>query len=84
MTHGPVWTLFEEFDTAQPVHEKLPANCFERITLDYLANGYGAEGTIGDARSYLFDSPDLVRFGVHWIERFVSGGKWRVLSSCLS
>lgn len=71
--HGPVWTWFEEFDTAEPVHEKLPANCFERIARDYLANGDGVEGTIGDARSHLFEGQDLVRFGIAWIERCVSG-----------
>jgi aminoglycoside 3-N-acetyltransferase len=68
--NGPEWIEFEEFDTAEPVHEKLPANCFEMIAGDYLAQGKGSEGVIGAAPSFLFDGPDLVRFGIEWLERF--------------
>lgn len=69
--NGPEWIQFEEFDTAEPVHESLPSNCFEMIAADYLETGRGSQGTIGAARSCLFDGPDLVEFGVQWLERFV-------------
>jgi aminoglycoside 3-N-acetyltransferase len=69
---GPEWVSFEEFDTADPVHASLPSNCFELIALDYLSAGRGARGVVGAATSYLFDGPDLVTFGIKWIERYVS------------
>jgi aminoglycoside 3-N-acetyltransferase len=65
------WVEFEEFDTAEPVHRDLPANCFERIATDYLARGFGSQGTVGLATSYLFDGPGLVNFGIEWIEQHV-------------
>jgi aminoglycoside 3-N-acetyltransferase len=70
--NGPEWIQFEEFDTAEPVHDRLPSNCFERIAVDYLANGAGSRGVIGAAPSFLFDGRDLVRFGIEWLERFVN------------
>lgn len=69
---GPAWVDFEEFDTREPVSDKLPADCFERIATDHLASGFGRQGTIGAAVSYLFEAPELVRFGVDWLERFVN------------
>ena len=69
--HGPEWVQFEEFDTAEPVHDRLPSNCFEMIAADYLAKRGGSRGVIGDAPSFLFDGPDLVEFGIDWLERFV-------------
>ncbi len=68
---GPEWVRFEEFDTSEPVHDSLPPNCFERIAAEYLAAGRGSRGAIGDASSFLFDGPDLVKFGIEWLERFV-------------
>ncbi|MGI8746721.1 MAG: aminoglycoside 3-N-acetyltransferase [Bryobacteraceae bacterium] len=67
----PAWIWFEEFDTAEPVNGVLHSNCFESIALDYLATGHGSQGTIGSAASVLFDGPDLVKFGIEWIERFI-------------
>jgi aminoglycoside 3-N-acetyltransferase len=72
--NGPEWIHFEEFDTSEPVHHSLPPNCFERIAADYLAAGKGFQGTVGASRSFLFDGPDLVEFGVRWLERFVKTG----------
>lgn len=66
---GPEWIDFEEFDTRDPVCDWLPADCFERIARDALAEGIGQTGLVGDAASYLFDAPALVRFGVDWLER---------------
>ena len=68
--NGPVWIDFEEFDTREPVSDALPTNCFERIAMDYLASGFGRQGWIGAATSFLFEAPALVHFGVDWLERF--------------
>lgn len=67
---GPQWIEFEEFDTADPVHESLPANVFEQIATAYLAAGRGSTGLVGAAPSALFHAPDLVRFGIEWLERY--------------
>lgn len=66
---GPAWIGFEEFDTSRPVVDTLPSNCFEMIALDYLAAGRGYTGTVGAAKSYLFDAKELVEFAVAWLER---------------
>ncbi|MGH9628765.1 MAG: aminoglycoside 3-N-acetyltransferase [Bryobacteraceae bacterium] len=70
--NGSQWIQFEEFDTAEPVHESLPSNCFEMIARDYLGTGRGSRGIIGAASSFLFDGADLVRFAIEWLERFVN------------
>ena len=70
---GPVWIDFEEFDTGDPVHDALPANCFEQIAEAYLAAGHGRQGRVGAAPSYLFDGQDLVRFAITWLEAFING-----------
>jgi len=72
--NGPEWVQFEEFDTAEPVHDRLPSNCFERIAADYLASGRGSRGAVGAASSVIFDGRDLVEFGIEWLERFVKMG----------
>jgi aminoglycoside 3-N-acetyltransferase len=69
---GPVWLDFEEYDTAEPVHGALPPDCLEQIGAAYLAAGSGAVGTVGKARSTLLNGPDLVQFGIAWLERFVN------------
>ena len=66
---SPQWVEFEEFDTSKPVLDSMPENAFEQIAQEYLGAGGGLSGTVGRARSYLFDGPDLVRFAVNWIER---------------
>jgi aminoglycoside 3-N-acetyltransferase len=73
---GPVWVDFEEFDTCDPVASYLPDNVFERIAQDHLAAGFGREGRIGRAVSYLFDAAELVRFGVDWLERDASSAPY--------
>jgi aminoglycoside 3-N-acetyltransferase len=70
--HAPVWIDFEEFDTREPVNDLLPENCFERIVIDHLAAGQGRRGTVGEATSFLFEGPSVVRFGVDWLQRFFS------------
>jgi aminoglycoside 3-N-acetyltransferase len=69
---GAAWMEFEEFDTAAPVSDSLPPDCFERIARDCLAAGLGRQGEVGSAASFLFDAPDLLRFAVAWLERFAA------------
>lgn len=71
---GPEWVEFEEFDTADPVHDLLPQDCFERIAKAYLADGRGVQGQVGAAEAFLFDGTDLVEFGIRWLERFAANG----------
>ncbi len=66
---GGRWVDFEEFDTGDPVSEKLPANCFELIAEDFLRSGRGVDGKMGAGRAVLFDAQELVDFGIAWIER---------------
>jgi aminoglycoside 3-N-acetyltransferase len=66
---GERWVDFEEFDTGDPVSEKLPSNCFELIAEDFLRSGKGVDGKVGAGRAVLLDAQDLVDFGVAWIER---------------
>jgi aminoglycoside 3-N-acetyltransferase len=70
--NGPEWVTFEEFDTANPVSDGLPENCFEQIATAYLALGRASVGTFGSAAATLLDGPDLVNFGVEWLERYFS------------
>jgi aminoglycoside 3-N-acetyltransferase len=67
---GPRWIEFEEFNTSEPVNDKLPFNCFEQIAAAHLAAGFGRCGQVGLAASYLFEAPELAQFGVDWLERF--------------
>ncbi len=66
---GGKWVDFEEFDTSDPVSEKLPLNCFELIAEEFLRSGKGVDGKVGAARAVLLDAQDLVSFGGTWIER---------------
>ena len=70
--NGPVWIDFEEFDTTEPVNDLLPANCFEQIANDHLASSHGRQGEIGAAMSYLFEAPELVQYGIEWLERYMA------------
>jgi aminoglycoside 3-N-acetyltransferase len=69
---GPTWVAFEEFDTGDPVNDRLPADYFSRIARDHLAAGHGREGLVGRAESFLFEAALLVPFGVDWLERFLA------------
>jgi aminoglycoside 3-N-acetyltransferase len=65
---GPRWITFEEFDTAAPVHPRLPDDCFEQIGTAYLEASRGSVGRVGQASAALLDARDLVAFGVAWLE----------------
>jgi aminoglycoside 3-N-acetyltransferase len=62
-----IWVEIEEFDTCGDV---LPAveEYFQRIPQEYLSQGRGCAGKVGEAQSYLFDAADSVKFAVKWLE----------------
>jgi aminoglycoside N3'-acetyltransferase len=69
------WREAEEFDTNALLDACLangldPIEC---IATEYVAQGHGRRGRVGAANSWLFEAPDLVAFGVRWLEsRFAS------------
>jgi aminoglycoside 3-N-acetyltransferase len=62
-----VWVEIEEFDTCGDV---LPGaeEYFQRIPQEYLSQGSGRAGKVGEAQSYLFDAAGFVKFAVKWLE----------------
>ncbi|MFN0106633.1 MAG: aminoglycoside 3-N-acetyltransferase [Bryobacteraceae bacterium] len=75
--NGPEWRAFEEFDTSEPVNDRLPSDCFEIIAREYLSTGRGSAGTVGAASSTIMDGAELVKFGIEWLERFFYPGQER-------
>lgn len=59
-----VWVEIEDFDTGES-HDDYE---FEQIAADFLAQGGGRQGKVGDADCTLFHAPDLVRFAIEWME----------------
>jgi aminoglycoside 3-N-acetyltransferase len=62
------WRWFEEFDTSD-VPDGMAEDYFATIVEAFLATGNGKRGTIGAARSVLVSAPEIVKFGVEWMER---------------
>lgn len=62
------WREWHEFDTSNPVVAGLPDDYFGVIVEQFLAGGHGQEGRIGNARAVLVSAPDIVRYGVEWLE----------------
>lgn len=63
-----VWRPFEEFDTGD-VPDGMAEDYFAEIVEQFLASGKGKRGTIGAAPSVLVSAPEIVAFGVNWMER---------------
>jgi aminoglycoside 3-N-acetyltransferase len=59
-----VWVEVEDYDTGEPHADYT----FEQIAREYLAQGKGRQGTIGNAQSALFDAADLSAFAISWLE----------------
>jgi aminoglycoside 3-N-acetyltransferase len=59
-----VWVDVEDYDTGEGHGDYT----FEQIALDYLAEGRGQRGRVGNAESFLFDAADLVEFAISWLE----------------
>jgi aminoglycoside 3-N-acetyltransferase len=61
------WVEIEEFDTCGDV---LPGaeEYFQHIPQEYLHEGRGCAGKVGEAQCYLFDAAGFVKFAAHWLE----------------
>ena len=69
-----VWRRFRDVDTEDEAFDYARAlpdgeEPFTVIVRDMLAAGLGMTGMVGAAESHLFEAPDVVTFGVDWIER---------------
>ena len=62
------WRNWQEFDTSDPVVAGLADDYFGEIVEKYLSEGNGQIGKVGNARSVLVSAPDIVRYGVEWLE----------------
>ena len=69
------WREAEEFDTNAllDAFEATGFDAIEGIATDYVAQGKGLRGRVGDASCWLLDAQDLVSFGVRWLERRFGG-----------
>jgi aminoglycoside 3-N-acetyltransferase len=68
-----VWRSFRDIDSESGAFDYSAAvhsgqEPFDAIAQDMLAAGIGREGTVGAARSYLFDAAQVVQLAVNWIE----------------
>ncbi len=64
-----IWRRFEEFDTSDPIVEGLDEGYFGDVMAEFLNQGQGERGKIGDAIAVLVNAADIVDFGVQWLER---------------
>jgi aminoglycoside N3'-acetyltransferase len=64
------WREAEEFDTNALLDACIETGFdpIEAIATDYVAEGNGVRGRLGDANCWLFDAHDLVQFGARWLE----------------
>ncbi|MEO3827948.1 aminoglycoside 3-N-acetyltransferase [Actinomadura sp. B10D3] len=68
-----VWRRFHDIDSENGAFDYSPVvpgdqDPFEAIARDMVAAGHGRQGRVGAATSHLFEAPDVVSFGVDWIE----------------
>ena len=64
------WREAEEFDTNALLDAFVHSGFdpIEGMATDYAAQGHGLRGRVGEASSWLFEAPDLVAYGVRWLE----------------
>lgn len=65
---GIEWRWIEEYDTSEPVSDRLPEDFIAAIVLAYEAQGGGRRGQVGDASCLLVEAADFLPFAVRWIE----------------
>ena len=63
-----VWKDFEEYDFMNGI-APWPEDYFKVIVDNYIGEGLGKQGTVGQAECHLFDAKDLLHYGVAWMER---------------
>jgi aminoglycoside 3-N-acetyltransferase len=66
--NNKTWVAIEEFSTTGCLPWRGSIDLFEAIVRDYIQEGHGSIGSVGAAKSYLFDAADLVAFAIDWIE----------------
>jgi aminoglycoside N3'-acetyltransferase len=64
------WCEAEEFDTDVLVDDFAGTgfDATAAMATEYVAEGHGRRGRVGDASSWLFDAAHLVDFGARWLE----------------
>ena len=66
--HGPVVRIIETLDDSEGIVDYPGGDYFADICLDYIEADRASTGTVGNARTELFDAGDLIEFAVEWME----------------
>lgn len=64
-----LWVEVDDFDTGDPLDDYT----LEQIVSDYLADGRGQSGVVGEAMCHRLDAADLTAFAVAWLETRFGG-----------
>jgi len=62
------WRWIEEYNTSDPVIAGLADDYFAQVVSDFLAEGEGVRGKVGNADCVLVPAAPIVRFAVAWLE----------------
>jgi aminoglycoside 3-N-acetyltransferase len=62
------WRWIAEYDTSEPVSERLPETFIDEIVTAYEAAGRGTRGPVGHASCLLVEAADMLPFALAWIE----------------
>lgn len=62
------WRWIREYDTADPVSDRLPETFIADIVTAYEAGGAARRGQVGHAPCLLVDAADILPFAIRWIE----------------
>jgi aminoglycoside N3'-acetyltransferase len=66
---GPFIRTVRSLDDSHGIVPWAGEDYFTLILQNYLAEGHGARGRVGEAASELLDARDLVAYGAAWMER---------------
>lgn len=66
---GTAWRTVEEFDTGADLRGLNTRSTFATLVTDFVNDGGGSTGFVGDAVSLVVDARELCAFAVRWIER---------------
>ena len=62
------WRWIEEFNTGLPIVAGLDEDYFATVVEAFLATGAGQRGAVGAAPSVLVPAPEMLAFGIRWLE----------------
>jgi aminoglycoside 3-N-acetyltransferase len=62
------WRWIEEFNTGLPIVAGLDEDYFASVVAAFLSTGAGRRGQVGAAPGVLVPAPDMLAFGVDWLE----------------